>query len=755
MTKRILTCLLAILLLVCVVLVAPAAASPDDIVVVSLGDSYSSGEGNPPFYGQNPKSKYSDLDWVSHRSRLSWPGQLSVDGGATNLKAAKGKTWFFQAVSGAVAYDIYGPDDDARRKKEVSGHEDVHLSSQLTYVDEELKKAGLVGGDVDYVTLTIGGNDLGFADIVTQVALRNGAVDRGYLDSRIKKVWKKYEETSKEEIKKSYTEIANRYPNAHLIVAGYPTLMNSANWVKSLSAFLRGDISAFFGSVVDYVRREKTFGFADWEAAKINEAAEDFNEKLDGLVGERDADGAKISFVSVSGEFAGHEIDTEVPFINDVMLRQAEDLGGVASAYSAHPNSCGVDYYEGVANCGIHAYTKAMQEELDYLLAKMPHAPQSGGAKLDTDTGKRAAASLGPRSISLVLDVSSSMSGEPLEQTKRAASSFVDTVANDDARIGMVTFSDEAAVAADLGQSPPYIKAQISGLSDSGGTNMEVGLVQGSSMLDASNGGKRIMVLMSDGDPTTGKQDDELIAYARSLRDTNGDGRDETKIYALGFNESSYGQYLLANIASAGCHYEVQDANDLEAFFADIADEINGTRFIYARVACPVNVTVTHDGETLSSVGESPQKRTSFGSLTFEEAYEEGGTAPSDPIKVLRLKEGESYNISIEGYDDGVMDYSVGFLNDEGDYDDFRTFSGVKVSSASHIATRAEVSDSTLLEIDDDGDGKVDQRLRARANEEGVAVDNGWVVRLVFAGFAVVGLLVVSVVLVRKFARGR
>lgn len=39
-------------------------------IMVSLGDSYSSGEGIEPFYGQNEKisKKVNNPDWLAHRS---------------------------------------------------------------------------------------------------------------------------------------------------------------------------------------------------------------------------------------------------------------------------------------------------------------------------------------------------------------------------------------------------------------------------------------------------------------------------------------------------------------------------------------------------------------------------------------------------------------------------------------------------------------------------------------------------------------
>ena len=61
--------------------------SNDPLIVVSLGDSYSSGEGNPPFYGQTDIAnhqdnihKVSDERWLAHRSKMSWPSLLKFPG---------------------------------------------------------------------------------------------------------------------------------------------------------------------------------------------------------------------------------------------------------------------------------------------------------------------------------------------------------------------------------------------------------------------------------------------------------------------------------------------------------------------------------------------------------------------------------------------------------------------------------------------------------------------------------------------------
>ena len=70
----------------------------DEVIVVSLGDSYSAGEGIEPFYGQGLaiKDKVLNEDWLAHRSEKSWPGQLTVPGLEGTLAIIRERTGFLQ-----------------------------------------------------------------------------------------------------------------------------------------------------------------------------------------------------------------------------------------------------------------------------------------------------------------------------------------------------------------------------------------------------------------------------------------------------------------------------------------------------------------------------------------------------------------------------------------------------------------------------------------------------------------------------------
>lgn len=358
------------------------------------------------------------------------------------------------------------------------------------------------------------------------------------------------------------------------------------------------------------------------------------------------------------------------------------------------------------------------------------------------------------RDIVLVLDVSGSMSGTPLAETKKAATNFVETILKQDASIGIVTYSSSADRIMDFSVDEQALKYAVSSIYESGMTNMDAGLSMAQSMLHNSNAKKKIIVLMSDGIPNEGRQGDGLISFADEIK------QEGILIYTLGFfedlgSDKASAQALMDALASDGCHYEVADADQLVFFFEDMADQINGTKYIYVRIACPVDVTVTHDGQTLSSAAEMLNQRTDFGTLTFEE-NENPGANEDDRIKVLRLKEGVDYDLEIVGTGRGMMDYTIGFMDEDGTYSDLREFENVKITKNTVIDTVAAVSRHTVLNIDEDGDGRYDVRYRAEENGKAEEIKDHTLLFLCVGG----GIFILLVVLLvirrcRKRRKGR
>ncbi len=342
------------------------------------------------------------------------------------------------------------------------------------------------------------------------------------------------------------------------------------------------------------------------------------------------------------------------------------------------------------------------------------------------------------RDVVLVLDVSGSMAGTALNETKNAAVEFVNTVLDENARIGVVSYASNANMVSDFSTKKQQLITSIERLGSGGSTDIDVALQTAERMLETSKAKKKIIVLMSDGVPNESRVGDELVEYADTIKDK------DVYIYTLGFFHELYSyekaeaQDLMGRIASDGHHYEVENADDLVFFFGDMADTISGQKYIYIEIACPVNVTVTKNGETLSSDADSLSTRTSFGTLSFEENVDENGDPvytsdeddeDADPVdnrkKILRLKDGMEYDIEIEGTADGKMNYTVQYMDEEGNYSDKREFRNIEVTEDMQATSVASSKrGTTILNVDSDGDGRYDIIYEAAANEKAKEVEN-------------------------------
>ena len=319
------------------------------------------------------------------------------------------------------------------------------------------------------------------------------------------------------------------------------------------------------------------------------------------------------------------------------------------------------------------------------------------------------------RDVVLVLDRSGSMDGNPLDQTKDAASKFVDTVLQEESRVAFITYDEEAEVHSGFTRNGDLLHEEIEEINAGSATNIYDGLSSADQLLQSSSAKKKIIVLLTDGLPNAGidengSYEDALVTYSEELKKQGID------LYTLGFfsslseDERLMAQRLLEDMASPGYHYEVESAEDLVFFFDDMANQISGTKYVYIRIACPVDVKVQSQGEILSSAEDEQKTRASFGSLSFEET--EGG----DPAKILRLNMEKDYDVQIKGYDSGKMTYTVSYPNQSGEYSDVRSFPDISVSDGMRAASSTEQSDATILQVDSDGDGKYETTYETASN---------------------------------------
>ena len=158
----------------CAGLLAPAAVAMAQPQYVALGDSYSSGVGTRVFYNE-----------AGGCSR-------SPDAYAPKIAAARGYSLSFQACGGAKTTEVNS------------------------------KQLGTLSSGTSLVTITIGGNDAGFSEVIISCALYYFTCGSSIssADSFIQKSLPGLLDTT-------YGDIRSKSSAAHVVVLGYPHLFTS------------------------------------------------------------------------------------------------------------------------------------------------------------------------------------------------------------------------------------------------------------------------------------------------------------------------------------------------------------------------------------------------------------------------------------------------------------------------------------------------------------------------------------------------
>ncbi|GIE98122.1 SGNH/GDSL hydrolase family protein [Paractinoplanes rishiriensis] len=231
-----------------------AAASPAPIDYVALGDSYSSGVGTV------------DASGTCGRSPSSYPALWAVNHPFATLH--------FDACGGATT-------DHVR-------------ASQLNALN----------GDTDLVSITIGGNDVGFSPTLSVCTAAADAT----CTQQVTTARTAMAQALPAKLDATYQAIRQKAPNAKVVVLGYPRLFNPA-------------VSCPGG------------GLSVTKQQSLNAAADHLTQ----VISDR-ARAAGFTFVDVRPLFSGHEICTAVTWINNVSQTRPYDsyhpnAGGYAQAY--------------------------------------------------------------------------------------------------------------------------------------------------------------------------------------------------------------------------------------------------------------------------------------------------------------------------------------------------------------------------------------------------------------------------------------
>jgi Mg-chelatase subunit ChlD len=238
-----------------------------------------------------------------------------------------------------------------------------------------------------------------------------------------------------------------------------------------------------------------------------------------------------------------------------------------------------------------------------------PTAPIVGGAcsSVATDT-------------ILVIDRSGSMK-EEIAQAKAAAKQYVDIAANNSQnRIGVVTFSDTAAVAIGLTNNFASVKSAIDAISVNGGTCTQCGIDKANAEIQANgrSGIKKANILLTDGlaNKVSGNSstvspsvaESAAIQSAKTGKTTSG-----TAIFSIGLGNEVNAKFL-ETIASetGGKYYFSPTADQLSAVYQDIASTV-GKGSITGTVFNDINANGTLDTGEQQLSGWTLSLKTSAG----------------------------------------------------------------------------------------------------------------------------------------------
>jgi Ca-activated chloride channel family protein len=294
-----------------------------------------------------------------------------------------------------------------------------------------------------------------------------------------------------------------------------------------------------------------------------------------------------------------------------------------------------------------------------------------------------------PLSLTLVIDTSGSMAGEPIARVREGLLRMVDALQPED-RVSFVTFDDRASVLA-TAQPPELLTSTINGLRAHGATNVYDGLRHGLELAHAGFDPSRQnrVLLLSDGKATEGFLDDaRIVQLARSY------GDEGIGLSTIGLG-SEFDPELLRTLAEAGggTFYFVDDLAAVREVFSeevgltlvplaqraviDLQVERGYTlRAVHgARLAelgpgsARIELPTLHLAQRTDVSGSSGGRRGGGGVIVVEltptgEAIEEVGTlslAYDDPVRGERLEQGSEVRSDVDpeevldtGYFDGA-----------------------------------------------------------------------------------------------------
>jgi len=244
-----------------------------------------------------------------------------------------------------------------------------------------------------------------------------------------------------------------------------------------------------------------------------------------------------------------------------------------------------------------------------------------------------------PKDIVFVLDKSGSMEGTKIDQVKDAFSGIVDDLLPAD-RFEIIKFCDDTEringglVNASI-DAKKSAKTTIGAITAYGSTDIEGGLIEAIDMLVTPKERVPIIILLTDGQPTAGQTDPDVIRQDIIAHNKLG-----ISIYALGFGDDVDFEFLTAlaleNGGTATRIYEDSDGSQqITGFYGTVSlPVLRDIDFLYSKGTSeifPVHVDAMFEGSDIVICGRFPANATkvsfqatsmtSGGARMFSEAF--------------------------------------------------------------------------------------------------------------------------------------
>jgi lysophospholipase L1-like esterase len=306
---------------------------PPGYKYVAIGDSFSAGQG---------VEEYFEPTNGCHRSKRAYSTLIERPGlaGASMFEQANarfpGIDWGFQACSGARTPGV----------TDTPGWGDAFAQLDLNRAADPASTKRLpVDALTDLVTITIGGNDLEFASLLTFCALSKNCTTEKYKGTcsgkEITETLAKYSRCKRDELSPRldaiYARIHAQAPKARIIVAGYPQLFPESAKEQNCFKIIQRTIFN------PRDRKKYEVGFSHTEQNALREETSRANQ----LIAARVQASGVATFVAVDRYFAGREIcgKEKVDWINAATPSLVDDGKGGKTIkpndQSFHPNEHG------------------------------------------------------------------------------------------------------------------------------------------------------------------------------------------------------------------------------------------------------------------------------------------------------------------------------------------------------------------------------------------------------------------------------